>query len=64
VIGLVFPIYDFKAPPIIESFVKKFSKLDAKYVFAVATYGFMPMKALKKLEKTLQSCGGSFQAGS
>jgi len=58
VIGLVFPIYDFKAPPIIVSFVKKFSKLDSKYVFAVATYGFIPMKAMKKLEKTVQSCGG------
>ncbi len=41
----------------IHSFVKKFSNLDSKHVFAVATYGFMPMKAMKKLEKTMQSCG-------
>jgi flavodoxin/NAD-dependent dihydropyrimidine dehydrogenase PreA subunit len=58
VVGLVFPIYDFKAPTIIQSFVKKFSKLNSKYVFAVATYGFMPMKAMKKLEKTMQSYNG------
>jgi flavodoxin/NAD-dependent dihydropyrimidine dehydrogenase PreA subunit len=63
VIGLVFPIYDFKAPPIIQSFAKKFSKLDAKYVFAVATYGFMPMKAMKKLEKSIQSSGGKLSGG-
>ena len=63
VIGLVFPIYDFKVPPIIQSFVKKFSKLDSKYVFAVATFGFMPMKAMKKFEKTMQSCGGRLSGG-
>jgi flavodoxin len=63
VVGLVFPIYDFKTPPIIESFVKKFSKLNAKYVFAIATYGFMPMKAMKKLEKTMQSCGVKLSGG-
>jgi len=32
-IGLVFPIYDFKPPPIIQSFVKKFSKHSSKYFF-------------------------------
>ncbi len=63
VVGLVFPIYDFKAPPMIQDFVKKFSKLVSKYFFVVATYGFMPMKALKKLEKTTQSCGGKLSGG-
>jgi ferredoxin len=63
VIGLVFPIYHFKAPLIIESFVKKFSDLRSKYVFAVATYGFMPMNALKKLEETIQLNGGKLSGG-
>ncbi len=63
VIVLVFPIYHFKAPSIIESFVKKFSNLKSKYVFAVATYGFMPMNALKKLEKTMQLNGGKLSGG-
>jgi ferredoxin/flavodoxin len=63
VIGLVFPIYDFKVPPIIQSFAKKFSKLDSKYVFAVATYGFMPMKAMKKFQKTVQDRGGRLSGG-
>jgi ferredoxin len=47
----------------IQSFLKKFSKLDSKYVFAVATYGFMPMKAMKKLEKTMQTCGCKLSGG-
>jgi flavodoxin len=58
VVGLVFPIYDFKAPPIIESFVTRLANLGSKYVFAVATFGFIPMKATKKLQKTVQSCNG------
>ena len=62
-IGLVFPIYDFKAPPIIVSFLKNFSKLGSKYVFAVATYGFMPSKAMKKLEKIMQSFGAKLSGG-
>jgi hypothetical protein len=51
VIGLIFPIYHFRVPLIIESFSTKISNLKSKYVFAVATYGFMPMNALIELEK-------------
>lgn len=42
VVGLVFPIYDFKAPPIIETFMKKFSKLDSKYVLQLPPTGSCP----------------------
>jgi ferredoxin len=63
VVGLVFPIYDFKVPPIVEAFVQKISTLDSKYVFAVATSGFLAQKALKKFDKTLLSCGGKLSFG-
>jgi ferredoxin len=63
VVGLIFPIYDYKAPPMIEEFIKKISALDSKYVFAVATYGFLAQTALKKIDKALQSNGGKLSAG-
>ena len=52
VIGLVFPIYDFKAPRIVEGFIGKLANIESKYIFAVATYGFLPLKAMKRLAKT------------
>lgn len=63
IVGIVFPLYDFKAPKIVEDFVKKLSNIDSKYLFAVATYGFMPLKAMKKLEKIIQAQGGKLKAG-
>jgi flavodoxin/Pyruvate/2-oxoacid:ferredoxin oxidoreductase delta subunit len=63
VIGFVFPLYDFKAPEIVNNFVKKIKNLDSKYVFAVSTYGFMRLKAMKKFGKTIQSQGGKLAAG-
>lgn len=62
-VGLVFPIYDFKVPPVVEAFVKKISKLESRYVFAVATFGFLAQKALVKFDKTLGSCGGTLSCG-
>jgi ferredoxin len=63
VVGLVFPIYDFKLPPFVESFAEKLSGLDSKFVFAVATYGVLAQKSLKSLDKILQSHGGKLSAG-
>lgn len=63
VIGIVFPLYDFKAPPFIESFIKKLQNIGSKYIFAVASYGFMPSKAMKKFDKTLHECGGKLSGG-
>jgi len=53
IIGFVFPIYDFKAPELINDFVKKLQTSDSTYFFAVCTYGVMPLNTMKKLEKTL-----------
>jgi len=63
VIGLVFPIYDFKAPKLVDEFLAKIAALESKYVFAVATYGFLPQKSLKKLSTTIAAQGGKLSAG-
>jgi ferredoxin len=63
VIGFVFPIYDFKPPPIVEDFVRKLEGVDSKYLFAVCTYGIAPAQSLKHLDRVIKSCGGHLSAG-
>ena len=63
VIGFVFPIYDFKPPELVDNLIKKIPNINSKYVFAVCTYGVMPLKTMKKLEKTLKSNGGNLSGG-
>jgi NAD-dependent dihydropyrimidine dehydrogenase PreA subunit len=63
VVGFVFPFYDFRAPEIVDDFVKKIRNIDSKYVFAVSTYGFMRLKGMKKFGKTVQAQGGKLSAG-
>ncbi|HOI40251.1 MAG TPA: EFR1 family ferrodoxin [Methanobacterium sp.] len=63
VIGLVFPIYDFKPPQFMEKFICKIKNIQSKYIFAFCTYGIAPSKSLKHLEKTINSCGGNLSAG-
>jgi ferredoxin len=62
-VGLVFPVYDFKAPTIIEEFITKFEGLDNKYLFALCTYGISPFKCLAKLKKQLAAKSIDLQAG-
>jgi ferredoxin/flavodoxin len=62
-IGVVFPIYDFKPPPIVEEFIRKLETIDAKYLFAVCTYGIAPSNSLKYLNQVIESCGGHLSAG-
>jgi ferredoxin len=63
VIGLVFPLYDFKPPQIIINVIRKLKKINAKYLYAVCTYGIAPSHALKHLNKIIKSCGGFLSAG-
>ncbi len=63
VVGLVFPIYDFKPAPAIERFVGKLRDVDAKYLFAVCTYGIAPSQSLKNLNKLVASRGGHLAGG-
>lgn len=63
VIGFVFPIHDYKPPPIIEQFIKKIANLNSKYIFAICTYGFIPLGAMKIIEQNIKACGGELSSG-
>lgn len=63
VIGIVFPIYDFKPPLIIRKFVTKIKNISSKYIFAVGDYGISPSKSMKNLDRVIKSCGGNLSAG-
>lgn len=54
IIGIVFPIYDFQPPFLINEFIEKLKIPDSTYLFAVCTYGVMPLKAMKKFNTTCQ----------
>jgi ferredoxin len=62
-LGFIFPIYDFKAPPIMNDLINKIEDLQNKYIFAVCTYGVMPLDTMKKLEKEIKSAGGNLSGG-
>jgi ferredoxin len=63
IIGLVFPIYDFKPPQFMEIFISKLKNIQSKYIFAICTYGVTPSQSLKHLEKTINFYGGHLSAG-
>lgn len=50
VIGIVYPCYAGGIPRIVRSFIEKF-KLDAKYIFAIMTYGNEHTSALEQMYK-------------
>ena len=62
-IGFVFPIYDFKPPPMVEELVRKLDGIESKYLFAVCTYGITPSRSLDHLGQVIASCGGRLSAG-
>ncbi len=62
-IGLIFPVYDFKAPKIIDEVIAKFEGLEDKYLFALCTYGISPLKCLERLQHQLAEKGIKLQAG-
>jgi ferredoxin len=62
-VGFVFPLYDFRAPKVVDKFIGKFEHLDKKYIFAVCTYGIAPGRALTLFGKRLHSLGGTLSAG-
>lgn len=63
IIGMVFPIVDFKASPAIDGFLNHLQEIGTTYFFAVATYGVCPGKALQQLDERLQNRGGRLSAG-
>ncbi|HRW93992.1 MAG TPA: EFR1 family ferrodoxin [Thermotogota bacterium] len=60
---IVFPVYDFKAPPIVVDFVSRFPDLASREIFAVCTYGITPFHTLKKLDGVLREKGASLRGG-
>jgi hypothetical protein len=63
VIGFVFPIHDYKPFHLIEQFIKKIANLNSKYIFAVCTYGVIPLGAMKIIEQNIKACGGELSSG-
>lgn len=63
ILGIVFPIYDFKPPQFMKKFISKIKNIQSKHIFAICTYGITPAKSLKHIEKTINSYGGHLSAG-
>lgn len=62
-IGIVFPIYDFKPPQFMEEFISKIENIQSKHIFAICTFGITPAKSLKHLEKIINSYRGHLSVG-
>ena len=63
IIGFVFPLYHFEAPEILEKALTKIENLENKYIFAVATYGLIPLDAIQKFKASVERNGGNLAAG-
>jgi ferredoxin len=63
IVGLVFPIYDFKAPEIMYQFINRLQTPEDTYFFAVCTYGIKPLKTMKKLGAVLTLNDKKLSAG-
>lgn len=62
-IGLIFPVFGWGMPRIVEDFVRKLRLNSEQYVFAVATCGGTPSVTVLRLQKMLQKNGADLDAG-
>ncbi|MGE5483851.1 MAG: EFR1 family ferrodoxin [Ignavibacteriales bacterium] len=62
-IGLVFPLYDFKPPKIVEQFVSRLADIESKYIFGICTYGIAPSQGMKRLQRVIAGQGGHLSGG-
>jgi NAD-dependent dihydropyrimidine dehydrogenase PreA subunit len=62
-IGLVFPVYDWNMPAIVERFIKRLDLTGVNYIFAVATCNFLPGGALDRLDLLLRESGKKLSGG-
>jgi len=63
-IGLVFPIYDFRAPQCILDVLETVPDIESKYVFAICTHGTAaPGRSLKSVQAAVESRGGRLAGG-
>ena len=58
-IGIVFPVYYFAIPRMVNKFLGK-AKFEADYIFAIGTYGIMPGAAMLNLQKQARENGYRF----
>jgi len=58
-IGLVFPVYSFRAPMMVRNFLNRV-KLEANYIFAICTYGTMSGSCTNYLQKQAIGLGFKF----
>jgi Formate hydrogenlyase subunit 6/NADH:ubiquinone oxidoreductase 23 kD subunit (chain I) len=56
-IGVVFPVYGMGVPAVVRSFFRGMSSLANKYIFVIATYGYMPANVLKLSQIHLRRAG-------
>ena len=63
VVVMVFPVYMWGMPLIIERFIQKIENLKDKSIYAVVTYGGMPGATINILAETLAKYGGKLSAG-
>jgi flavodoxin/NAD-dependent dihydropyrimidine dehydrogenase PreA subunit len=62
-VGIVFPVYMWGLPLILDRFVKKIKKSKSTYLFATATYGGLLGNTLNQMDKLLRSSGAKLNAG-
>ncbi len=58
-IGIIYPIYQSKAPEIVQKFIKK-AKLTAPYKFAIGTYGKKQCNAVELFDELAKENGYTF----
>jgi len=62
-IGIIFPVYMWGLPLIVEDFIKKLNVNKSTYVFAVANYGGAPGNALKQAKYLIEDKDAELNAG-
>ncbi len=60
---IVFPVYMWGFPLIIERFIRSIDKLNEKDIYAIVTYGGMPGATINLLDKLIESCNGRLSSG-
>jgi ferredoxin len=63
IIGIVFPVYIWGTPVIVEKFISKLKGIENKYIFSLATYGGSPGAANIMVKKYLKKVNGELAAG-
>lgn len=62
-VGIVFPVYAWGVPRIVEEFVSRMEAVDTRYIFAVATCVAIPGRAVAQLGDLLSERGLRLDAG-